>query len=401
MIRRVAMCLVLLLPVAALAARPEEERAAAAVAHGDFAEARALYEALADGPDGTLEQRMWVARLSSWVRDFDAARRAYGEVLAVHPDDVEALLGLARTATWAADYDEADRRLDEVAVLAPDDPDLGAARLQNRHARAWHPVLQHQDDAEVRVGMRYEDFGFADPAHMGFVHGAWLGHGVHPWVEAQYWDKFGETTPRLGTGVALRPWPKWSVAGELWTAPGSDVLAEIEFRLGIGRSLPWGFGVGVDYRHLRFSGSRVHVATGTIEYYFPFPVWVSLNYHRAWTTFDSVEAAHPRGASRGRCDPSALRFGSCNGQTAHDSVSLRYHQQVTRRLRLHLGYASGSQAFQATSVDGVGRFDAQTVDVGLDVELTPRLGLSLGFTREMRHPGGDVNSIEVSFVRYF
>jgi hypothetical protein len=288
-----------------------------------------------------------------------------------------------------------------VALIDPDHPELEAARLQNRRAREWHPVLRHRDDAEVRVGFQYEDFEFADAAQMAFVHGAWRGYRFHPWVEAQYWDKFGESTPRLGTGVGVRPWPKWSVAGEIWTAAGSNVLAELEFRLGVGRSLPWGFGVGVDYRHMRFDASRVDVATGTVEYYFPFPVWMSFNYHRAWTTFDSVEADAPHGASRGRCDPSALDFGSCDGETANDSFSVRYHQQLTRRLRLHLGYASGTQSFQALAIDGVGRFDAQTVSLGVDVELGERLTLALGGAREMRDRGGDVTAVQVALSRFF
>jgi tetratricopeptide (TPR) repeat protein len=398
---RAVLSLALLLPAVALGAATLEEQAQHAVARGDYVEARTLYERLADGPGGSVEDRVWAARLSSWLRDFDRARRLYLEALAERPDDREILLGLARVETWSNHHDAADRWLDEVARVAPGDPELEAARHQNEYGRAWHPVLRHENDTELRVGFRYEDFDFAAPATMASVRGAWRGYRLNPWVEAQYWDKFGESTPRLGAGVAMRPWPKWSVASELWTAPASDVFAQLEFELGVGRSLPWGFGVGVDYRLMRFSHSRVHVATGTIEYYFPFPVWVSLNYHRAWTTLDSVEAAAPRGPSRSTCDPSRLQFGTCDSQVANDSFSFRYHQQVTRRLRLHLGYAYGTQSFQALSVDGVGRFLAQTVDVGVDVELTDRLTLALGFTREMRDRSGNVHVAQVALSRFF
>jgi hypothetical protein len=395
---RLLLCLALLLAGSALAALPLEERAQAAVTRGDLAEARALYRALADGPAGTDEHRIWVARLSSWLKDFDVARTTYLVVLRERPDDTDVLLGLARVETWSGHFDEADRWLDEVEALAPDHPELADARTQNRRARSWHPLVRHRDDSAVTVGFQYEDYDVASAAHMAFVRGAVPVSRVRPWAEVQYWDKFDENTPRLGIGLTARPWPRWSAAGEIWTAPGSDVLAEFELRLGAGRALPWGFGAGVDYRHMRFSSSRVHVATGTVEYYFPFPVWVSINYHHAWTTFDTVEAERPRGASRGTCDPSTLSFGSCDDSVGNDSVSVRYHHQLTRRLRLHLGYSSGTQSFQALSVDGVGRFRAQAFSVGTGIELSDRVALRLGFAREMRDRGGDVNTVHTALT---
>jgi len=353
------------------------QQAAEAVQARQFEKARALYEQLAETYPHDSSHRIWVARLSGWLHEYERAIATYDQVLAWDPGNIAALVGKADVLSWEHRWEEATALLDEAARVDPADPRIAAARKRHRHASAWSSILPDRPEFEGTVGYRHQDFSFAQDAHMGFVHGGYRTRRTHTFLRVEQWDKFGEESTRVGSGIVLGPWSRWTLGGEAWTDPGSDVLPEWELRVVLGRALPFGLGVGAGYRHMHFANTRVHVATGTVEYYFPFPVWLSATYHRSHSDLKRLDETQN-----------------------NDTISFLYHQRLARRVTLHLGYIYGNEAFQDLSIDQVGSFQADTFHGGFDLAITPWLAAGARASYQSRDNGGEVTSMGLSLSVY-
>jgi YaiO family outer membrane protein len=361
----------------AAAAADLQHRATEAVEERRFEEARSLYERLAEQHPQTSDYKTWVARLSGWLGDYDRALATYDEVLAWDPGHVDALVGKAYVLGWARRYDEAREVLDEAERLHPDDEQVAEARRHVDRNAAWATPLPFRPKWEGSAGIRYEDFSFADAGQMAWVLGAYRTERTHTFLQVEQWDKFDERSTRLGVGLSGNPRPRWTLAGEVWADPGSEVLPEYDLRLTVGRSLGWGLGVSGGYRYMHFETTRVNVLTGTVEYYFSSPIWVSLSYHRS---------------------TSQRRASGDDAQ--NDSVSFLYHHRLFRRLTLHAGYAYGNESFEDLSVDRTGEFQAQTLHGGADYVITSWLAAGLRISHQERDNGDTVDSVGLSVSVY-
>jgi YaiO family outer membrane protein len=361
----------------AAAAADLQQRATEAVEERRFDEARTLYEQLSEQQPQRSDYKNWVARLSGWLGEHERALATYDEVLAWDPGNVDALVGKAYVLGWAQRYDEAGPLLDEAERLQPDDPQIALARERIERNAAWSTPLPPRPTWEGSAGMRYEDFSFADAGQMAWVHGAHRTERTHTFLQVEQWDKFDEQSTRFGVGLTVKPRPRWTLAGEAWTDPGSEVLPEYDLRVTVGRSIGWGLGLSGSYRFMEFEHSRVNVFTGTAEYYFSFPVWVSLAYHRS---------------------SSELRLSGEDAQ--NDSVSFLYHHRLFRRLTLHAGYAYGNETFQDLSIDRVGDFQAQTIHGAADYVITRWLAAGLQISHQERDNGDTVDAIGLSVSVY-
>jgi hypothetical protein len=114
--------------------------------------------------------------------------------------------------------------------------------------------------------------------------------------------------------------PRWPFAAEAWIDPGSDVFPEYDLRAGVGRVLPWRFGAGVDYRYAQFSDSQFQVVSGTLEYYLPFPAWMTASYYHSMTESD---------------------VAGLSGD--NDAYAFRYHHEVIRP-PVHVGSRAAAKA---------------------------------------------------------
>lgn len=344
-----------------------------AVARREFAAAGLLYARLAVAHPDDLDYVVWQARLASWLEEYAEADALYDRVLARDPDHGDALVGKASVASWDRRYDEADRWLEHAERAHPGSADVAEVRRRNDEARRWRSLSVEASHVEATVGGQVEHFSYTDTAYMGFVRGRYRPGRVRYFLEVQEWDKFAEQSTRVGAGMSMRIVPKWPMSLEAWIDPGSDVMPQYDFRVGIGRVLPWRFGVGLDYRFAQFSDSHFQVASATIEYYLPFPAWVTATYHQSFTASD---------------------LPGLDG--SNNAYSFRYHHQIIPPVTIHAGYARGGETYADLSIDQIGHFEANTVEAAVDVAITPHWSARLGGVYQSRDNGDTVTGLGTS-----
>ena len=130
---------------------------------------------------------------------------------------------------------------------------------------------------------------------------------------------------------------------------------------------------GFAYRYADFSDVRVQVLSGTLEYYFTFPAWVTGTY------FYSISQS-----SRTSLDGDDNAF------------AVRGHYQALPRLTVHAGYAYGGESYEDLSIDRVGHFQANTVEGGADVAVTEHVSVRLGGAYQLRDDGRTVTTAAAS-----
>lgn len=350
-----------------------EAAARDAVARRDFAEARTLYARLAEAHPDELDYVVWQARLTSWLGEYADADVLYDRVLARDPAHVEALVGKAYVASWDRRYDEAAELLERAERVHPGSADVAEARRRNDEARRWRSLAIEEGRVEATAGGQYENFSYTNAAYMAFVRGRYHPGRFRYFLEVQEWNKFEEQSTRVGVGASGRIFSQWPMAVEAWIDPGSEVMPEYDFRVGVGRVLPWRFGAGLDYRYAQFFDSRFQVVSGTLEYYLPFSAWMTATYHQSFTQSDV--------AKLDRND---------------NAYSFRYHHQIVPPVIVHLGYARGGESYADLSIDQIGHFEANTVDAAVDVAITQHWAARLGGSYQARDNGDTVTAIGTS-----
>jgi tetratricopeptide (TPR) repeat protein len=113
------------------------QQASEAIQARRYVEAREIYRTLAARNPDDPDPQVWVARLSSWMKDYETAEQSYDAVLAQRPDYVDALVGKAYLLTWQDRFDEAEGLLDRAHAATPDstEVEMALARLYRAQDR--------------------------------------------------------------------------------------------------------------------------------------------------------------------------------------------------------------------------------------------------------------------------
>jgi tetratricopeptide (TPR) repeat protein len=133
-----------LVATSAVAETDLAQQATDAVRGRRYAEAREIYRTLAARAPDDPDPQVWVARLSSWMKDYETAEQSYDAVLGQRPDYVDALVGKAYLLTWQDRYDEAEALLERAQQAKPDsaEVDMALARLYRSQERE-RTALKH------------------------------------------------------------------------------------------------------------------------------------------------------------------------------------------------------------------------------------------------------------------
>jgi tetratricopeptide (TPR) repeat protein len=137
--------LALALQATSAVAEPDlAQQAAEAIQGRRYAEAREAYRTLAVRNPDDPDPQVWVARLSSWMKDYSTAEQSYDLVLSQRPDYVDALVGKAYLLTWQDRFDDAEVLLERARAAKPDsnEVEMGLARLYRSEGRE-RSALKH------------------------------------------------------------------------------------------------------------------------------------------------------------------------------------------------------------------------------------------------------------------
>jgi len=359
-----------ILLAAPILAQDEEKAARELVSQQKFAQAREIYERLLKLDPDNLDYQNQVGRISAWMKDYSRATEVFDLVIKRDPRNAEAMVGKAYVEMWQHHYSAAEDLLTQARRITPDDVDveMAFARLchyQNRERAAKEHVrraikldpnnseakdLRGEIDpprpVEVRIGFEQDRFSFTDAGNMGFVSAGYNGEENHIALQYEEWSLFDERTRRAGVTLE-RKLGGWWVRGNAIVGPGAVVIPRQEYSGGVSHALPKHFTIDLDYQMMRFHAADVNIASPELTYYFTKPVWMTLTYDNAWTSWRTFAA------------PVSVNH-SWLGQ---------YYEQVSRRLVLHAGYARGSETFDTLTIDRLGAFLADTYLAGADVKM--------------------------------
>ena len=395
---RISVLVWAVLAPAGLFGQDEDQTARNLIAHQRFAEARALYTQLSEKDPQNLDYEMWIARLSAWMKEYGKAMEGYDRVLKHDSRNSEALVGKAYVWMWQQRYSEARDTLTLAEQASPDNADVQVAfaRLlrhqnQDRAARARvsaalkiDPDNQDAKDlkaeigsphpVEVRVGYGQDRFSFADAGHAGYLSASYVGESSRVGLQYEEWSRFDERARRAGWNFT-RKWNGgwWLRGGAMW-GPGAVSVPSQEYTAGFSRTLPRRFVFDTDYRYLGFRSAGVHVMAPAVSYYFAKPRWIQATLSNSWTSL----AAHP-------------------GVLANQGVLVQYYQQIAI-VRLHAGYARGTESFEALSIDRIGTFRANTYLAGGDFKISRAYSAGLFTAYQRRSNGRRETSFGVNFT---
>lgn len=350
---------------AALLQQDLEKSAGEAIAAKRFQEARELYSTLSATHPERTDYILWVGRLSGWLHDYETAIAAFDEALGRNSRDSDALIGKAYILKYQQRYQAAEELLDRVLTLEPNSSEARKLKAEITPRRF-----------EMVVGYGQDRFSFASPAHVGTVSIGYVGIRNRAAVQHESWNKFGDVAHRSGFSLSHRfERPLW-IRGGMMLAPGARVLARYDYTGGFAYSLAARVVLSTDYRHMRFDNAVVHVVSPAVEYYFEKPIWLQASIYQAWT--DYAVSGHPIAGSR--------------------SFSIRYNQQLSEAVLLHLGYARGNESFSALSVDRLGKFEANTFTTAADFKISPSYVTGIFYSYQKRSMGLEQSSVGVSLT---
>jgi YaiO family outer membrane protein len=381
-------------------AQDEEQAARKLVTEQKFAEARAVYEGLLKLDPDNVDYLNQIARLSAWMKEYATATEIFDRVLKREPRNAEALVGKAYVEMWQRHYPAAEELLAQAKKLSPEDVDveMALARLchyQNRERAAKDHVAraikldpnnsEAQDlkgeidpprPVEVKLGFNQDRFSFTTPGNMGFVSAGYIGESNQITLQYEEWSLFGERTRRAGLNFEKKLADGWWLRAGTMNGPGAVVVPRQEYTAGASHALPKHFALDLDYQLMRFRAADVHVASPVLTYYFTKPVWVSATYDNGWTEW---------------------RTGVTPGQMNHSWVG-QFYEQVAKPLVLHVGFARGSEDFEALTVDRLGVFLADTYLAGAEFRITRGYSAELFCSYQTRSDHEHQTSFGVNFT---
>lgn len=385
---------------APIMAQDEEQTARNLIRQQKFAEARSVYEQLLKLDPDNVDYQLQIARLCSWMKEYARATETFDRVLKREPKNAEALVGKAYVEMWQHHYSEAEGLLAQARKLSPEDPDveMACARLchyQGRERAAKEHVsralkldpadseakdLQREIDpprpVEVHLGFSQDRFSFTDAGNMGFINAGYSGEQTHVSLQYEEWSLFDERIRRAGLNLEKKVRGGWWLRGNATVGPGAVVVPRQEYAGGVSHALPHHLALDLDYQLMRFRAADVHLASPALTYYFTKPVWVTATYYNSWTEW---------------------RTGAAPGQVNH-SWAGQYYQQVARPVVLHVGYARGSEAFEALTIDRLGIFQANTYLAGVELHITRAYSAEFFGSYQVRSNDQHQTSFGVNFT---
>jgi YaiO family outer membrane protein len=316
------------------------------------------------------------------------------------PRNAEALVGKADVEMWQHNYAAAEELLVQAKKLSPDDVDveMAFARLchyQNRERAAKEHVAkalkldpnnsEAQDlkgeidpprPVELKVGFNQDRFSFTTPGNMGFVSAGYIGESNQITLQYEEWSLFGERTRRAGLNFEKKLEKGWWLRMGAINGPGAIVVPRQEYTAGVSHALPKHFALDLDYQLMRFRAADVHIASPVLTYYVTKPVWVSATYDNSWTEW---------------------RSGVTPGQISHSWVA-QYYEQVAKPVVLHVGFARGSEDFEALTVDRLGVFQADNYLAGVEIKISRGYSADLFCSYQVRSDHEHQTSFGVNFT---
>jgi tetratricopeptide (TPR) repeat protein len=368
--------------------RVEAERLAAS---GAYEEALKRFQALAAANPDDIAARLWIGRLHLRMKQPRRAAAVFESIIATDEKNVEALSGLGVALVDAGEFSEAADVLDRAEAISPDRLDVLAAQGR-RHAASGHATLAlayygkalavDPANSEIRalsdalrasrahrltVGYNFQRF---DPADIDFNAGtievnARVNDALRVYAAGDLLRSRDTDEGRGGGGVEWLAHPRVVVragalvGGDVWL-PWTDVVAEAAVRVGRAR---W---------------------TGTVRF-FDFDeadLWVAgPGLAVDVTPRLTLAAQYLRGSLQFDQDPSIIS----------DNFVVGVHGRPTERFGAFVEYRHGLDRFDWLTADRLTAQDANTIGLGVAVDVTPFVGVAGSYDYQDRPEGGNVH----------
>ncbi len=330
---------------------------------------------------GNLDVRMAAARVKGWSGRLDEAVKDAGVIVETAPQNIEALNLLGRLLFYRQDLEGAEAAFSKAAGLAPGDPESEKGLSDVRKAReAEAAKAAGAGDFRWRLDAGYIGSEFSRSRNKGWQEGyAQLSHklsgqtDIHLRYERSRRFGLKDTYVRIGAGHRFVPWLRgYFQAG---TTPSADFLPRWTAEAGGSARVRQG-GEWIGTTLITLDLGQRHYATGDIRnadpgaqvYLFDGRTWLT---GRWINTFDIKADKRLKGWS-GRAD-----------------------FQVLDNFRVFAGMSKAPETDLGVTVDTLSRF------TGLNLELTPRLGFNMSYTRDNRETSYIRNVFSTGFTRRF
>lgn len=380
---------------------PTQAEAVRLADEGRDQEALEAFQARAAANPNDHFSRVWIARLHERGGRHREAEAVYRSVVLENPDHVEAMTGVGRTLLAQGETKEAIEFLERADRLAPRNEEVLAAlgrayRTTGRDGdaivyleRAYDvaPTAEQRlrlEDARLAFQHRIELRGFNERFSDGIPDSNGGDIAVNVRVNnrlrvagmGQVQRKFRISDQRGGGGFEWRWTPSLTLRGQALVGPGNEVLPVGDY-LG---ALDWQRSraqVGVGYRYFDFGGAWVAVVSPAVSFPVTDRFTASLGYHFTTSESDAFNREH--------------------SHSTYARGAFRTHP----RLWLLAGYAAGVEDWTQFSIDRIGDFDADTVSVGLRLDLPSLTSITGGYERQWRPGDITMGRITISLAQRF
>jgi YaiO family outer membrane protein len=370
-----------------------QNQARTAVSEKRFTDALALYRTMLAGNPMNVDYILWIARLSSWTGDYTGAQNAYSKALALEPKNVDALVGSANLSMWKHSYAEAAALLTEAHELAPSSTDVELAWSRYYHARGddadakQHLTKVLDVDRENQEALRLEEtlvpdhtvelrIGFEGDTLPGTALGAieevslsYLNQKGQVGVDFAHLDRFDEDGNRGGMHFSRKLDGATSIRAAALFGGGGDIVAKLDWSVGISHKVHRGVVLGADYRHIAFRSLKVDAAIADVDYYFEKPIWIQTSYSADRTSTDLTP-----------------------------SILLRVNSRLRKNMTVSAGYAHGTEVFQLALPTQFGTFSQDSYIGGINLDLTGTTRLEGTYTLGRRTTGILQNTFLIAVV---
>lgn len=386
--------LILLVCATALGfAQDLQNQARTAVSEKRFTDALALYRDMLSGDPTNVDYIFWVAKLSAWTGDYAGAQTSYSKVLVLQPKNIDALLGKANVLMWMHFYPEAAALLIKARELAPSNTDVELAWSRYYHSRGddanakrhLGKVLDH--DRENQEALHLQEslvpdhtvelrMGFEGDTLPGTALGAieeigvsYLNKKGEVGIDFAHLDRFDEDGNRGGMHFSRKLDGATSIRAAALFGGGFDIVAKLDWSVGISHKVGRGLVLGADYRHIAFRSLKVDAVIADVDYYFEKPVWIQTSYATNRTTSELTP-----------------------------SILMRVNSRIRKNVTVSAGYGHGTEVFQLALPTQFGTFSQDSYIGGLNLDLTRKNRLETNYTLGRRATGILQNTFVIALV---
>ena len=361
--------------------RAEAERLAAS---GAYEQALKRFQAIAAANPDDIAARLWIGRLHLRMKQPRRAAAVFESIVATDEKNVEALSGLGVALVEAGDWSRAATVLDQAEAIAPDRIDVlraqglrhaaaGRATLAlayygkalavepgNTEIRALSDALTASRAHRLTVGYNFQRF---DPSSIDFNAGsvelnARVNDALRVFGAGEILRSQENDEGRGGGGVEWLAHPRITLragvlaGGKMWL-PSTDVFGGAEVRSGRAHWLG-------AFRYFDFDGVRLWMAGPGLAFDVTPRLALTAEYFYGSTQFDEGETI------------------------ASDNFSFGVRLRPADRIGTFAEYRHGIDRLDWMTADRLTATDADTLGVGLSIELTPFVALSGAYDYQSR-----------------